>query len=90
MNGHTRRYFNYKFKRIIFGIKCTPEAFHKLVIQNFEGISLVESYMDDIRVWSSTLKEHNGMLKQVFIRAKKMVFNLLLMNVSLDLEKLNI
>jgi hypothetical protein len=61
----------YRFKRLPFGIRCAPEAFHRIVVQTFENIEGVESYIDDILVWGSTKEEHDDRLIKVMKRAEE-------------------
>jgi transposase InsO family protein len=64
----------YRFRRLPFGIKCAPEIFHKIVVQTFDGLPGVESYLDDIVIWGSSKKEHDERLRNVLSRARESGF----------------
>lgn len=55
----------YKFLRLPFGICSAPEVFHKAIHMLFEHIEGVDTSMDDIIVWGSSVEEHDARLRQV-------------------------
>lgn len=54
-----------------FGLINASSVFCRMMRQLLEGLSGVESYIDDVVVYSSTWKEHMATLEQVFTRLKK-------------------
>ena len=52
----------YRFLRLPFGISLAPEMYHKAVHMKFEHIEGIDTSMDDIIVYGSTLEEHNECL----------------------------
>lgn len=64
----------YRFLRLPFGIKCAPEAFHRIVKHTFDDLPGVDSYIDDILVWGSTKSEHDERLRNVLLRARERGF----------------
>ena len=59
----------YKFLRLPFGIKVAPELFQKFNEKNFEGISGVSVYIDDVLIAADNIDEHNNIMKKVIKRA---------------------
>lgn len=66
----------YRFLRLPFGVNSAPEVFHRTVKQLFEGIEGVETYIDDILIWSETKEQHDHRLRQVLEREKMKNFRL--------------
>ncbi|MES9881311.1 MAG: RNase H-like domain-containing protein [Sedimenticola sp.] len=60
----------YRFLRLPFGISSAPKIYHKAVHQIFEHIEGVNTNIDDIIVWGSTVEEHNERLQQVLDAAR--------------------
>ena len=54
----------YCYKRIPFEIKSAQEVFQKRMCQSFGDLEGVETDVDDILVWGSTVKEHEERLKK--------------------------
>lgn len=71
----------YRFLRMPFGISIAPEIFQKNNERNFEGISGVIIYFDDVMIAAETLEEHDEILKQVMERARSL-------NIKFNKEKL--
>lgn len=61
----------YVFKRLPFGISSAPEIFYKNFRMIFDGITGIESYIDDILVYGRDLKEHNENLRKLLERARE-------------------
>ena len=54
-----------------FGIKSAQEVFQKRMCQSFGDLEGVETDVDDILVWESTVKEHDERLKKTLQRCQK-------------------
>ena len=54
-----------------YGIHSAQEVFHKRVSQNFDGISQVETDIDDILVWGKEDVDHDHYLIKCLEKAKK-------------------
>lgn len=61
----------YQFLRLPYGINCAPEVFHSKVRQLLEDIEGVDSFVDDIIVWGSSLEEHDARLRLLLDRARQ-------------------
>ena len=61
----------YCYKRIPFEIKSAQEVFQKRMCQSFGDLEGVETDVDDILVWESTVKEHDERLKKTLQRCQK-------------------
>ena len=61
----------YRFHRLPFEISLAPEMYHKAVHVIFEHIEGVDTSMDDIIVYGSTLEEHNERLMKVFQEGRR-------------------
>lgn len=61
----------FRFLRLPYGISCAPEIFSRIIKQLFEDMEGVDSYVDDILVWGSSLEEHNERLDKVLKRIKE-------------------
>lgn len=60
----------YRFCRLVFGIKCAPEIFQKIMQQLFGDIKGVIIYLDDLLIVGATTQEHDAALKEVMRRVK--------------------
>ena len=47
----------YRFLRMPFGIHSAQEVFHKRISQHFEDLEGVETDIDDILVWGTTMRD---------------------------------
>ena len=67
----------FRFLRLPFVIRCAQEVFHKRVHEIFEGLSGVETDIDDILIWGTTAKEHDDNLKACLdrVQARGMTLN---------------
>ena len=61
----------YKYCRLLYGIHSAQEVFHKRVSQNFDGISQVETDIDDILIWGIEGADHDHYLIKCLEKAKK-------------------
>ena len=61
----------YRFTRMPFGISSASEVFQKKNEAVFEGIPGIHIVADDIIIASSTVQEHDHILRQVLERAKE-------------------
>ena len=61
----------YCFRRMPFGVKSAQEIFQKRMNQNFGDLPGVETDIDDILVWGSSIEEHNKRLEAVLQRCLK-------------------
>ena len=61
----------YRYVRMPFGISSAPEIYHKRVHMLFEHVKGVDTSMDDIVVYGSTIEEHDQRLKQVLDICRK-------------------
>lgn len=66
----------YRYKRLAFGLSCSPEVYHQKVSQMFDDIEGVETYIDDILVWGETQQQHDERLEKVFERCRTKNFRL--------------
>ena len=60
----------YKYTRLPFGLCSAPEVYHKTVNHMFEGLSNVDTSMDDIILWGKTKEEHDYILQKVMQTCK--------------------
>ena len=58
--------FHWKF--LPFGLKNAPSEFQRVMDQVLKGLPFARCYIDDVIIFSDTLKEHVGHLRQVFER----------------------
>uniref|UniRef100_A0A146LC45 RNA-directed DNA polymerase n=1 Tax=Lygus hesperus TaxID=30085 RepID=A0A146LC45_LYGHE len=67
----------YIFKRLPFGLNVSPEIFHRIVSSSFQGIENVETFEDDIILWSESREGLKIILEKVLEKAKEtgMKFN---------------
>ena len=73
----------YKWLRLPFGLKCSPEIFQKIMDQMLEGIDGAFVIMDDILIAGTDLKQHDEILKEVLRRATDY-------NLKLNMEKVRV
>lgn len=73
----------FRWLRLPFGLKCSPEIFQRIMDEMLEGISGAISVMDDILIAAPTVKEHDEILKKVIQRATGY-------NLSLNFDKCHI
>lgn len=59
----------YRWLRLPFGIKSSPEIYQKIMDQMLDGISHAAAIIDDILIAGRTVEEHDKVLKQVVERA---------------------
>jgi hypothetical protein len=57
---------HFEFVRMPFGLKNAPADFSRIMREVFGGLSFVETYLDDITIFSSTPEEHLEHLEKVF------------------------
>ena len=60
----------YRFRRMPFGMHSVQEVFHKRIGQHFADLEGVESDIDDILVWGTTIEEHDPRLNATLERAE--------------------
>ena len=73
----------YRFTRLPFGIKSTPEVFQNHMSELFADMEGVKLIVNDFLVWSKDDGEHDARLKQVLTRARKV-------NLKFDAKKCKI
>ena len=73
----------YKWLRLPFGLKCSPEIFQRIMDDMLQGINGAFAVIDDILVAGRDMKEHDKILKQVLKRASEY-------NLKLNLDKLEV
>lgn len=61
----------YRFNRLPYGIKVGPEVFQKYNERNFEDISGVTVFIDDVLIAADSIEEHDRILMQVINRARE-------------------
>ena len=61
----------YRYLRLPFGISSAPEVYSHAMRMMFEGMSNVDTSMDDIIVWGKTKQEHDSALLKVLEVAQK-------------------
>ena len=49
----------YQFTRLPYGVHSIQEVSHKRIDQSFDGISQVETDIDDMLIWRHTDENHN-------------------------------
>jgi hypothetical protein len=62
---------HFEFVRMPFGLKNAPADFSRIMREVFGNVSFVETYLDDITVFSSSKEEHLKHLEHVFTLLKK-------------------
>ena len=70
----------YAYKRLPFGVKPAATIFQSVMDNILKGLGNVQTYIDDILIWSNTVNELNTHLKLVIERLAKF-------NVKLNLSK---
>ncbi|XP_013196514.1 uncharacterized protein K02A2.6-like [Amyelois transitella] len=63
-------YGRYQYLRLPYGINCASEVFHQKIRQILEGLEGVDSFVDDVIVWGSSISEHDERLKLLLNRAR--------------------
>uniref|UniRef100_A0A3P9J671 ribonuclease H n=1 Tax=Oryzias latipes TaxID=8090 RepID=A0A3P9J671_ORYLA len=61
----------YRFKRLPFGISSAPEVFQRCIARHLEGLEGVVNVIDDILVWGENIEQHDGRLRQLLDRIRK-------------------
>lgn len=59
----------YQYMRLPYGINSASEIFHAKVRQLLEDLEGVDSFVDDVIVWGSSMEEHDRRLKGLLERA---------------------
>lgn len=54
-----------------YGISSAPEIFHRVIKQIFDNIEGVDTYIDDILIYGTTIEEHDARLKLVLDKVKE-------------------
>ena len=58
----------YQFCRMPFGLMNAPSSFQRMMDQIFRSLPFVSSYIDDVLIHSSSVREHKEHLQEVFNR----------------------
>ena len=61
----------YRFLRLPFGLKSAQDVFQKRINETFQDIPGIEIVAEDILIFSTTMEEHNVILRKLFDRARK-------------------
>lgn len=61
----------YQFTRLPYGVYSTPEVFHKRISQYFNGMSEIETDIDDILIWRQKDEDHDYHLIRCLEKARK-------------------
>ena len=61
----------YQFTRLPYGVHSTPEVFHKRISQYFNGMSEIETDIDDILIWRQKDEDHDYHLIRCLEKARK-------------------
>ena len=56
----------YRYQRLLFGVSSAPEIYHRTICNKFEGMKIVETFMDNIVIWETDTKSHLQMVKKEF------------------------
>lgn len=67
----------FRWLRLPFGLKCSPEIFQRIMDEMLDGISGAISVMDDILIAAPSAKEHDEILQKVIQRATSSVSTLI-------------
>ena len=59
----------YRFLRLPFGLKSAQDVFQKRIDETFQDIPGIEIVAHDILIFSTTMEEHNAILRKLFDRA---------------------
>ena len=60
----------YQFTRLPYGVHSAKEVFHKRINQSFDGISQVETDIDDMLIWGHIDEDHNRCLIRCLEKAQ--------------------
>ena len=55
----------YRYKRLMFGISCTPEMYQKVIRQVLQDCEGVHNILDDVIVHATTEEEHDEIFENV-------------------------
>ena len=61
----------YRFLRLPFGLKLAQDVFQKRINKTFQDIPGIKIVADDILIFSTTMEQHNAILRKPFDRARK-------------------
>lgn len=61
----------FRYTRLMFGITCAPELFQKTMEQVLSGCDGCSVFIDDILIYGSNQREHDGRLAAVKQRLKE-------------------
>ena len=61
----------YRFLRLPFGLRSAQDVFQKRIDETFQDIPGIEIVADDILIFSTTMEEHNAILRMLCDRARK-------------------
>ena len=61
----------YQFIRLPYGIHSAQEVFHKRISQYFDGLSKVETDIDDMLIWGEETDDHDRNLIRCLDKAEK-------------------
>jgi len=61
----------YRFLRLPYGIKSAPEVFSRTIVEIFENLKGVETYVDDILIHAKTEEEHDRRLRAVLEKCRE-------------------
>lgn len=64
----------FRYKRLMFGLKCAPEIFQRIVENILSGLKGVFNYLDDLLIFGRTPEEHDANLKAVLQRLSDVGF----------------
>ena len=71
LTAFTTPFGRYQFTRLPYGVHSAQEVFHKRINQSFDGISQVETDIDDMLIWGHSDEEHNRCLLRCLEKAQK-------------------
>ncbi len=60
----------YRYLRLPFGISSAPEIYHRTIHQLFENLPGVDTSMDDMIIWGSSVEEHDSRLTSVLEKCR--------------------
>ena len=61
----------YQFTRLPYGVHSAQDVFHKRINQSFDGISQVETDIDDTLIWRHSYEDHNRCLIRCLEKVRK-------------------
>jgi len=70
----------WKFNRFPFGLSSASEIFQKYNKVTFSGITNLQTYFDDLIIYTETEIEHDEILNLIVERAREKKLNLILKN----------